>query len=111
MFPLYWTGRKKAKQISFSLELWPNQDLPQRLARQFNLNENLFYTDLSKMLDAVKPEAVTAYGSIYEHMMVVEACAPRGIHVMVEKPMATNLAHAVRMDPGKEKPYLSAYKL
>jgi predicted dehydrogenase len=49
------------------------------------------------MLDKVKPEAVVAFGSIYEHMMVVEACAPRGIHVMVEKPLATNWAHAKRM--------------
>jgi predicted dehydrogenase len=30
-------------------------------------------------------------------MAAVEACAPRGIHVMVEKPLATNNAHAVRM--------------
>src|SRR5687768_10834869 len=29
--------------------------------------------------------------------MVVEACAPRGIHVMVEKPLATTLAHAKKM--------------
>jgi predicted dehydrogenase len=50
------------------------------------------------MLDAVKPEAVVAFGSIYEHMAVVEACAPRGIHVMVEKPLATNNAHAKRME-------------
>jgi predicted dehydrogenase len=49
------------------------------------------------MLDAVKPAAVVAFGSIYEHMAVVEACAPRGIHVMVEKPLATNNEHARRM--------------
>jgi predicted dehydrogenase len=49
------------------------------------------------MLDAVKPEAVAAFGSIYEHMAAVEACAPRGIHVMVEKPLATNNEHANRM--------------
>ena len=49
------------------------------------------------MLDSVKPEAVVAFGSIYEHMAAIEACAPRGIHVMVEKPLATNIAHAVKM--------------
>jgi predicted dehydrogenase len=76
----------------------PNKNLASRLAKQFNIKEDLFYTDLNKMLDAVKPEAVTAYGSIYEHMMVVEACAPRGIHVMVEKPLATNNVHAKRME-------------
>jgi predicted dehydrogenase len=49
------------------------------------------------MLDSVKPDAVVAFGSIYEHMAVVEACAPRRIHVMVEKPLATNTAHAAKM--------------
>jgi predicted dehydrogenase len=46
------------------------------------------------MLEAVKPTAVLAFGSIYDHLAVVEACAPRGIHVMVEKPLAASLEHA-----------------
>ncbi len=75
----------------------PNTKLAARLAKQYNIRADLLYTDLNTMLDAVKPEAVAAFGSIYEHMMVVEACAPRGIHVMVEKPLATNNAHATRM--------------
>ena len=50
------------------------------------------------MLDAVKPEAVVAFGSIYEHMAVVEACAPRHIDVMVEKPLATTLQQALQME-------------
>ncbi len=56
-----------------------------------------FYADLGKMLDETKPEAVIAYGSIFDHLSVVEACAPRGIHVMVEKPLAVNNQHAQRM--------------
>lgn len=57
----------------------------------------LFYAGLEEMLDQTKPEAVAAYGSIYDHLSVVEACAPRGIHVMVEKPLAVNTEHAARM--------------
>jgi predicted dehydrogenase len=75
----------------------PNKELSERIAKKYNLQADLFYSDLNKMLDFVKPEAVAAFGSVYEHMMVVEACAPRGIHVMVEKPLATNIAHATRM--------------
>jgi predicted dehydrogenase len=37
---------------------------------------------------------VCAFGPIYDHLRVVEACAPRKIHVMVEKPLAVSLAHA-----------------
>ena len=58
----------------------------------------LLFTDLETMLDQVKPEAVAAFGSIREHMAVVEACAPRGIHVMVEKPMAIDVWEAERME-------------
>jgi len=56
-----------------------------------------FYADLGLMLDRTHPEAVVAYGSIKEHLAVVEACAPRGIHVMVEKPLATTLKDARKM--------------
>lgn len=56
-----------------------------------------FFADLGEMLDKTHPEAVVAYGPIYDHLEVVEACAPRGIHVMVEKPLAVNMKHAKRM--------------
>jgi len=75
----------------------PNKELALSLAKKYNFNPNLIYNDLGKMLDKVKPEAVVAFGSVYEHLAVVEACAPRGIHVMVEKPLATNVVHAERM--------------
>ena len=61
------------------------------------LPEDVFFSDLGTMLDKTKPEAVVAYGSIKDHLTVVEACAPRGIHVMVEKPLATTLKDANRM--------------
>lgn len=74
-----------------------NRELTQRYIKQYNLAPELFYTDLNKMLDVVKPEAVVAFGSIYEHEAAVVACAPRGIHVMVEKPLATTIAQATNM--------------
>ncbi|MDR2117949.1 MAG: Gfo/Idh/MocA family oxidoreductase [Tannerellaceae bacterium] len=61
------------------------------------VDSSVFYADLGEMLDKTKPEVVVAYGSIFDHLSVVEACAPRGIHVMVEKPLAVNTAHATRM--------------
>jgi len=61
------------------------------------LDPSLFYASLNEMLDKTQPEVAVAYGSIYDHLAVVEACAPRGIHVMVEKPLAVNFEHAKRM--------------
>ena len=91
-------GRKPKPDIELVGIYEPNTDLAKRYAKSFGINENLFYTDMNKMLEAVKPEAVVAFGSIYEHLAAVEICAPKGIHVMVEKPLATNLAHAKRME-------------
>ncbi|MGZ5221029.1 MAG: Gfo/Idh/MocA family protein [Chitinophagaceae bacterium] len=90
-------GRKPKPDIELVGIYEPNSDLAKRHAKSFGIRPDLFYTDMNKMLEATKPEAVVAFGSIYEHMAVVETCAPRGIHVMVEKPLATNLAHAKKM--------------
>ncbi|WP_285011362.1 Gfo/Idh/MocA family protein [Pedobacter faecalis] len=76
----------------------PVKALAEKRANSYKLDPKLFYSDLGKMLDEVKPEAVVAFGSVYDHLMVVEACAPRGIHVMVEKPLAASLPHARKME-------------
>lgn len=76
----------------------PNRDLAARYAEQYGFSMDIVYDDLETMLDATKPEAVTAFNSIYGHLEVVEACAPRGIHVMVEKPLAVSVEHARAME-------------
>ncbi len=93
-----WILSRKKPDVTLVGIYEPDMELAQRYAKQYNLSTTLFYDNLSKMLDAVKPEAAVAFGSVYEHMAVVEACAPRGINVMVEKPLAANLQHALRMD-------------
>jgi predicted dehydrogenase len=68
-------------------------------ARYANRQQNgfpasLLFTDLGKMLETVKPEAVATFTDTFDHAMVVEACAGRHIPVMMEKPLATNLEQA-----------------
>lgn len=75
-----------------------NNKVVQRYAKKYNFNRNLVYNHLADMLDEVQPEAVVAFGSVYEHLAVLEACAPRGIHVMVEKPLAVSMEHALQME-------------
>ena len=74
-----------------------DQQLVQRYKQRYQLPDSLFYTSLSAMLDHIKPDAVLAFNPISEHLAVVEACAPRGISVMVEKPLATTVQQAQRM--------------
>jgi predicted dehydrogenase len=74
-----------------------NADLVQKMIKRFNLDPQLFYTDLNKMLDERKPDGVSSFGTTLQHLSVVEACAPKRIPVMVEKPLATTVADAEKM--------------
>jgi predicted dehydrogenase len=74
-----------------------NQELVQRYRRNYPLPESLFYKSLTALLEHEKPDAVLAYNAIVDHLEVVEACAPLGVHVMVEKPLATTVKDAERM--------------
>ncbi|WP_233792955.1 Gfo/Idh/MocA family protein [Dyadobacter sp. CY343] len=87
-------NRSEKKDIELVGIYETNPALVSEFASRYKLDKKLFYTDLNKMLDETKPQAVSAFGAISEHIMVVRACAPRKIHVMVEKPLATTFADA-----------------
>ncbi len=72
----------------------PSQSLFERYAKQFNLDLKLYYSNLDDMLTKTHPQAVLVYTSTFDHRAVVEACARRGIHVMMEKPLAVSYADA-----------------
>ncbi|MCU7555101.1 Gfo/Idh/MocA family oxidoreductase [Alteromonas sp. ASW11-19] len=74
-----------------------NKDLAQRYARQHNYSMDKVYDSMDAMFAAEDIEAITAFGTIYEHLEVVQKAAPKGVHVMVEKPLAINMEHALQM--------------
>ncbi len=76
----------------------PNTDLAQRYSKLYKYSMDIVYNTIDDMIVANKPDAVTVFNSIYEHLKVVEICAPKGIHVMVEKPLAVSLKHAKKME-------------
>jgi predicted dehydrogenase len=57
--------------------------------------ENLFFSDYRKMIDETKPDIVWAFTETNRHLEVVEYCAPRKIHVMMEKPLAATYRQAL----------------
>ncbi len=94
----FFFGRKNKSDFNLVGIYEPNLEMALRYAKKYDFDPKLIYDNLDKMLDAVKPEAVVAFGSILEHTSVVESCAPRGINVMVEKPLATTVEYAKRME-------------
>ncbi len=76
----------------------PNRELAERYLRHYNLPTSLLFSTLEEMLPKAKPQAVASFNPIDEHIRTVRACAPRHIHVMVEKPLAASLAQAKEME-------------
>ncbi|HTV62134.1 MAG TPA: Gfo/Idh/MocA family oxidoreductase [Verrucomicrobiae bacterium] len=71
-----------------------NQDLIQRYSRAFHLDPGLFYPSLDALFARTNVQAVAIFTSILDHTRVVKICAARGVDVMMEKPMATNMKEA-----------------
>jgi predicted dehydrogenase len=74
-----------------------NQQLVAKYKMSEHLPDSLFYPTVGAMLNHIRPDAVLAYNATVDHLAVVEASAPKGISVMVEKPLATTTMDAERM--------------
>jgi scyllo-inositol 2-dehydrogenase (NADP+) len=81
----------------------PDRALLASYAARLKLAEGLTFTDLGAMLDRTKPEAVAAFSDTFDHTTIVEAAAARGIHVMMEKPLAVSVEHARRIEQAAGK--------
>jgi glucose-fructose oxidoreductase len=75
-----------------------NQALASQYAARYNLSRNLLFADLDEMLERTHPQAVLVYTNTYDHRRVVETCARRGVHVMMEKPLAVSLDDALAIE-------------
>ncbi len=93
----WWFNRPDRRDMQLVGISEPDSELTKRFSEKHSLDRKLFHSNLGAMLDAIRPSAVMAFGSTFDHLAVVQACAPRGIHVMVEKPLAVNGAHAAEI--------------
>ena len=65
-----------------------------RYTDRYKLSPSLFHPTLERLLDRTDVRAVAVCSSTFDHAKIVEECAARGVHVMVEKPLAVSLKHA-----------------
>jgi predicted dehydrogenase len=72
----------------------PNPELAARYTKDYQLNTNILYTSLEEVLVKANVQAVAAFTSTFDHRRIVEGCAARGVHVMMEKPLAVSMEHA-----------------
>lgn len=71
-----------------------NPVLVTRYRECYHLAADLFYADLESLLKAKPVKAVAVCSSTFDHLDIIRRCAAAGVHVMVEKPLATTLAQA-----------------
>jgi predicted dehydrogenase len=90
-------GREKRGDIEIVGIVEPNRELALQFSQQHGFSMDLVFDTLEAMVTATRPEAVTAFNTIYDHLETVSYCAPLGIHVMVEKPLAVSYEHARKM--------------
>jgi predicted dehydrogenase len=74
-----------------------DSQLVARYKKTYQLPDSLFFESLDALLEHTHPDAVLAYNAISEHRGIVEICAPKGVSVMVEKPLATTVKDANRI--------------
>ncbi len=90
-------GSAKDGVISIIAIVEPNKILAEKYSRQYGFNLDIVFSTMEDMIEKVTPEAVSTFTTTFDHLKVVEFFAPRGIHIMVEKPLAVNMIHAEKM--------------
>ncbi len=87
-------GREDKGDIEIVAIVEPYREVALAYSRQYGFSMEMVYDDMEIMFERVKPEAVTAFNTIAGHVEVVRQAGPRGVHVMVEKPLAASLSDA-----------------
>ena len=92
-----WILNHKSPEIEMVGIAEPNRAIVEKYSKRYGFPLTMVYSTLEEMVEKTKPEAVLAFNDIYGHLKTVEYCAPKGIHVMVEKPLAVSYEHAKKM--------------
>ncbi|MEM9887310.1 MAG: Gfo/Idh/MocA family oxidoreductase [Bacteroidota bacterium] len=96
-------GSEKRGEFKIAGIVASDKALAVRFSEQYGFPMERIYDSMEKLHANEQFEAVTAFGNIFDHLSVVEFFAPKGIHIMVEKPLAVSLEHAEKMAALAEK--------
>jgi predicted dehydrogenase len=76
----------------------PDSSLASEFAETFSIDPKILYSSLDSMLETARPDAVVVYTSTARYPEIVKACAARGVHVMLEKPLAVSIEAAKEIE-------------
>src|SRR5436190_8285638 len=72
-------GREKKGDIEIVGIAEPNRQLAETYSKQHGYSMDIVYASMEEMISKTKPDAVLAFNTIFDHLKVVEYCAPKGI--------------------------------
>ena len=81
----------------------PDAALRKAFRERYNVAEDKMFASLEDLLQRAKPEAIAAFSSTRDHRPIIEAAAPHGVHVMVEKPLAVSVKDARAIEAAAAK--------
>jgi predicted dehydrogenase len=81
----------------------PDATLREQFRVQHKLDASRMFADLDALFAAAKPDFVAGFSNTRDHRGLVEVAARRGVHVMVEKPLAVSVADARAIEQAAAK--------
>jgi glucose-fructose oxidoreductase len=81
----------------------PDQKLFDSYAARFQLSPELHFRNIQEMVAHAHPQAILVFTATSEHRRVVEESASLGVHVMMEKPLATSYKDALAIEEAAQR--------
>jgi predicted dehydrogenase len=75
----------------------PDRQLFDSYSKREHLSPKLYYASVDELITKAHPEAMLVFTSTFGHTQVVEECAKRHVHVLMEKPLAVSYRDALAM--------------
>lgn len=94
-----WRQLENIKTQAHAIELVGiAESIPTLVAEAKKVHPDQYFTDdYKKLVEERKPDIVWAFVENNRHLEILEYMAPRGIHVIFEKPLASSLEEAKKM--------------
>ena len=84
----------------------PNRQLFDQYVQRLHLDPSLYFSTIDELISRAHPQAVLVFTTTFDHTRVVEECARRGVHVMMEKPLAVSYKDAIAMADAAQKGHI-----
>jgi predicted dehydrogenase len=94
-----WRQLENAKDRAGAIELVGiSESIPELVTEAKKIHPDQYFTeDYKQLVKERKPDVVWAFVENNRHLEILEYMAPLGIHVIFEKPLASNFAEAKKM--------------